>query len=336
MIRLYNYSIHGGIAPEQQAVIYFRMEDVDCYNKNDTAIAYYDEGNNKWAEKKTVIEKISEEGVYSAKAYINKLGYIALVRTDSCVPLQCTYGGYRTSPVGGYVNEGEPISLEFCGMVSGCEAIKNNVCDKNCPEGIDPDCSTCTAEKDDCCLVSYDYKCDKDCAPYVDPDCCRKSDGQCCPGGEAYSDSADCDKNCDTSDLACTGCTLQAGDCCDATSDGTCDPDCPKLSNGVGYLDVDCCAANGVSVTSAAGDCCYAGGDGACDCDCIIGVDPDCLNSPGCCGNQFCSSGESPSSCPSDCYCGDGTCSSGETCSSCLADCGECPPPEPQTPTGGW
>ena len=88
-----------------------------------------------------------------------------------------------------------------------------------------------------------------------------------------------------------------------ATSDGTCDPDCPKLSNGVGYLDVDCCRENNIPITSEEGDCCNTACDCVCDPDCIAGLDPDCY--------YDCST------------CGDGICC-GETCEDCQIDCGVC------------
>lgn len=285
VVKLYEYSVHGSLQPEQVVEIEYRGMDIDCFKKDDIKIAYYDDSQGKWVERPTA-SKLLANDVYLAQAYIRYVGYVALLRTKSCVPLTCTSGGYKTKPISSIVMVNEPITFEICGMTSQCEAIKDGVCDKNCPQNMDPDCSkvNCTSEAGDCCVVSYDKKCDKDCAPYTDPDCCRKADGFCCVAGEDRSDSAGCDKNCNTGSSACTGCTPSAGDCCKADSDGICDPDCPKLGNGVGYLDTDCCAQNSVPVTNNKGDCCDATRDGVCDCDCIKGLDIDCiLNYDGLC-----------------------------------------------------
>lgn len=303
VVKLYKYNINAKIDPPQTGVMYYRGIDIDCGDKTDVAIAYYDEETGTWMEKVTNIEETEVEGSYKATALLDYLGYIALIRTDECVPTICTYGGYRTTPISASVNLGENITFELCGMIHGCEAMKDGICNKKCTEGIDLDCKECTNQQGDCCLISYDDKCDLDCGDNVDPDCCEKSKGLCCSGSPELSGSQGCDKNCGTSDTACTGCTPNAGDCCKGDKDGTCDTDCPKLSNGVGYVDVDCCAPNNVAITSAKGDCCKAACDGVCDADCIIGLDPDC-SGKGCCG--------------------DGTCDSKEDCSGCEADCGAC------------
>lgn len=327
VVKLYEYNIHGMISPSQTGVIYYRGVDVDCSDKTDVTIAYYEEETKTWIEKVTHVEKAATGDSYKATALLDYLGYVALIRTDECVPMLCTYGGYRTKPIGGYVNFGETITFELCGITSGCEATKNGVCNQKCIDGIDLDCKECTSAKGDCCLISYDGVCDLDCGPDVDPDCCIKPNKLCCPGSIEISGYSGCDKNCDTSDGYCSGCTPAGGDCCKADSDGVCDPDCPKLSNGVGYLDIDCCISNGISATNNQGDCCNAEQDGVCDCDCIAGLDVDCVISKDCCGNNLCSAKEGPGSCSIDCSYGDGICSPGEDCSNSPHDCGECPPP---------
>lgn len=324
ILRLYEYSLHGRIEPPQTGVIYFRGMDVDCTDKKDVAIAYYDEGTGTWIEKNTDVVKTDALGSYKATALLDHLGYIALVRTSQCVPMLCTYGGYRTKPVGGYVNFGEAITFKLCGMINGCDATKDGTCNKKCSDSVDLDCTECTSQKGDCCLVSLDGVCDLDCGPDMDPDCCVKPNKLCCPGDESSSGYSGCDKNCDTSDTQCSGCTPSGGDCCNPTSDSVCDPDCPKLGNDVGYLDPDCCNEKGIAITSKYGDCCSDARDDACDFDCIAGVDIDCIFTSGYCGDRKCSGGEDPSSCSSDCYCGDYTCSTGENCANCGVDCGKC------------
>lgn len=288
VIMVYEYTLHGFIDPEQTVVIYYKGDDIDCGDKTDVSIAYYDEETGSWIEKQTHVQETSE-GIYKATALLRYFGYIALIRSSECVPTFCTYGGYRTSPIGRYVNFGETITFELCGVVKGCKAMKDGSCSKQCTEGVDPDCGECTNDEGDCCLISYDGICDQDCAPEVDPDCCDKTKSLCCPGGIERTGSSACDKNCNSSDMACTGCKPEADTCCNPANDGICDPDCPKLSNGVGYVDNDCCSINGVSITSSKGDCCNIVCDGICDPDCIVGLDPDC-HGKGCCGDGICDS----------------------------------------------
>lgn len=326
ILRLYAYNLHGRIEPPQTGVIYFRGIDVDCTDKKDVAIAYYDEGTGTWVEKVTKVEKTDASGSYKATALLDHLGYIALVRTSQCVPMFCTYGGYRTKPVGGYVNFGEAITFKLCGMINGCDATKDGTCNKKCSDSVDLDCTTeCTSQKGDCCLISYDGVCDLDCGPDMDPDCCVKPNDLCCPGDKDSSGYSGCDKNCDTSDTKCSACSSSEGDCCNPASGDGCDPDCPKLGNGVGYLDPDCCIGQGIPITSKYGDCCSDARDDACDFDCIAGLDLDCIFTGGYCGDRKCSGDENPSNCPTDCYCGDTICSDPyETCASCEVDCGKC------------
>ncbi|MDP2906706.1 MAG: hypothetical protein Q8O03_02095 [Nanoarchaeota archaeon] len=309
VIMLYEYTLHGFIDPEQTVVIYYKGVDIDCGDKTDVAIAYYDEEIGSWVEKQTHTEE-TDEDIYKATALLRYFGYVALVRSSECVPTFCTYGGYRTTPLGRYVNFGETITFELCGVTKGCKAMKDGSCSKQCSEGVDPDCGECTSDKGDCCLISYEGICDLDCATDVDPDCCDKTKSLCCPGGVEMTGSSACDKNCNSSDAACTDCKPEADHCCNPGNDGTCDPDCPKLSNGVGYVDNDCCSINGVSITSAKGDCCSTVCDGVCDADCIVGLDPDC-HGKGCCGNGVCDSAHSTGGVT-------------ESCSDCSADCGAC------------
>lgn len=343
VVKLYEYSIHGKLAPPQAVVIYYRGIDIDCGDKTDVAMAYYNDETGTWASKSTSIEETAVEGAYKATVLMDYLGYVALIRTDECVPMLCTYGGYRTKPTSSYVDYGEDITFELCGLVSGCEAIKDGKCDKECLSGIDPDCGECTVAQGDCCLLSYDGKCDLDCAPSVDPDCCDKSKELCCSGNAEKSGSEGCDKNCGASDEACTGCTPNAGDCCNAAQDGACDSDCPKSVTGPGYIDPDCCAANGISSTNSGGDCCNTACDGVCDPDCVAGLDPDCsykcrCGTQGGCtynpetGGYECSSCDPEEDCLNcqydcgACYCGDGRCvvGTGEDNSNCPQDCPVC------------
>lgn len=308
VVKLYEYSIndeHIKLLPEQKVVMEFRGIDIDCYDKKDVAIAYYNEeaGAEGWIDKTTSIEETDVEDVYKATALIGYLGYTALIRTDECVPRVCTYGGYRTDPVVGYVEYGETIGFEFCSMIRGCNTTSEGICSRGCPQGADLDCVDsegnaleCTNSSGDCCLISNDDVSDPDCAPHVDPDYCDKEEEFCCPSfiEEEY------DKSCGAQSEA-QQCTSEGGDCCNPglsweevsssdsdgfflaqetihapKSDGVCDPDCPMLNNGIGYVDVDCCTENGISVTSTVGDCCYAACDGICDLDCVAGLDPDC------------------------------------------------------------
>lgn len=303
VLKLYEYDLHGKIAPPQTAVIYYRDVDVDCSDKTDIAIAYYDETVGAWAEKTTSIEETQVNDTYKATALIDNLGYIALIRTKECVPVLCAYGGYTTDPISSRVNYNESITFELCGLLNGCDATKDGVCNKKCTSGVDFDCKSCTSAQGDCCLISNDEKCDLDCASLVDPGCCDKSRELCCPGSQEQSGSAGCDKNCGTSDASCTGCTTEKDNCCKPDSDSICDLDCPKLVNGIGYLDPDCCTANNIPINSQMGNCCQPVCDGTCDFDCITGLDPDCYNSKcAYCGNGVCDGTESCASCPSDCF----------------------------------
>ncbi|MCG2718575.1 MAG: hypothetical protein L6408_07065 [Nanoarchaeota archaeon] len=297
LVQLYEYNIHGTISPEQMAVIYYRGVDVDCYDKEDVIIVYYDDANGKWVEGNTPYVTESEgEGIYEATALIDYLGYVGLMRSKECVPTTCTaIGGYKLDPISGLVDVNNPISFELCGIVRGCIAADDGVCDRQCA-GSDPDCGECTSDNRDCCLISYDGICDIDCEENVDPDCCNKDNPECCSGDSTQTGSAGCDENCGLSDASCSGCTTSEGDCCKADKDGVCDPDCP-VTDGV-YADADCCTA---TATAAPGDCCKAVCDSICDTDCMVGIDPDCYYTCEWCGDGRCLRGESEFNCPTDC-----------------------------------
>lgn len=292
VIKLYDYNIHSAISPEQTAVIQFRETDVDCYEKTDVAIAYYDEVAEAWVKRNTYIEEGAAEGTYEVSALISYIGYLALVRSDECVPSVCTYGGYRITPISGYVNSGEEITFELCGLVNNCELSENGVCNVQCA-GSDPDCGTCTSQEGDCCKISYDDICDLDCGPGVDPDCCDKSKVLCCPADLAKSGSSGCDNNCGILDLSCSDCTNTGGDCCTGNIDGVCDPDCPTTNL---YVDPDCCDPS-IDV-----NCCNPTCDGVCDTNCIAGLDPDCYYPCfQCDGDGVCEANENTQTCPQDC-----------------------------------
>jgi len=300
VVKLYEYSIHGVISPEQIAVITYRGIDVDCYDKDDVKIAYYDDDKDDFIDRGTYIEEIGE-GIYEASALISRLGYVALVRSKECVPMDCSsYGGYKTDPHTGYVNAGNDIEFEICGMVKECVPSAGDECDKQCP-GTDPDCDTCTSNSGDCCSISYDEVCDKDCAEGVDPDCCNKDGPLCCPGDSKRTGSEGCDKNCGTSDESCSDCTSSPDDCCHGEKDGVCDSDCPQNLKGV-FADIDCCEqTKGVTATKQSGDCCLPACDDVCDLDCMPGIDRDCYSLCHYCGDGSCYGGESSDTCPQDC-----------------------------------
>jgi hypothetical protein len=275
---VYDYSIHGGMESKPTIEFFYRDIDVDCYNKNNVVIAVYDESNttngtSAWRIFESTITKVAEN-YYSITATIDYIGYMAVIKSPKCVPTDCFIPGFSTVPFNGQVMVTNSIKLGVCQIARLCDASADGICDNKCTQGLDPDCGSmeCTSQMNDCCNPEKDSICDLDCAPGMDPDCADESylDGLCYPSSSQKRGFSECDVHCTGADSACSS----SG--CNPAADGTCNPNCPKLSNGVGYLDVDCCTLKGVSITNAAGDCCNTSEDGVCDPDCIAGLDSDC------------------------------------------------------------
>lgn len=282
---VYNYEPHGGLKTPGSIDLFFRDIDVDCYNKTDVAIGVYDETNSvpnsHWKVYNSTVTKLAGN-YYSVSASIDYIGHIAIIKSPRCVPSGCFIPGFATLPFSGLVKVGSPVKLSVCQLARECDASADGNCNRKCTQGVDPDCSntTCTSSENDCCNPEKDEICDLDCALSVDPDCADETymDGLCYPGPAQKRGFTSCDVHCTGSDPSCSS----PSQYCNPSGDGVCDPKCPKLSNGVGYLDSDCCAVKGISVTSSIGDCCNPVKDGMCDRDCIPGVDSDCNSK---CGN---------------------------------------------------
>ncbi len=271
---VYDYIPHGALSSAATLGFSFRDIDVDCYNKQDVAIASYDGSKNVWKVYESNITKLGG-GYYNVNAQIDYVGYMAVVKSPKCVPTDCFIPGFHTVPFDSLVNVGNSIKLGVCQVTKSCDASPDNVCDRKCTQGLDPDCAgiPCTSFMNDCCNPEKDNICDLDCASRVDPDCADESylGGLCYPSNAQKRGFADCDVHCTGADPLCT-----QGEYCNPAANSVCDPKCPKLSNGIGYLDVDCCSANNIPVSNSEGDCCDANRDDVCDPDCIPGLDPDC------------------------------------------------------------
>ncbi len=274
---VYDYSAHGALQNLAIMELFFRDIDVDCFNKGDVVIAVYGATNftnstSRWRTYASTITKLAGN-YYSITAQIDYLGYIAIIKSPKCVPTDCFIPGFNTVPFDGMVLVGNPIKLGVCGIAKFCDASADGICDRRCTQDLDPDCTmTCTSATNDCCNPEKDGICDLDCVLGMDPECAYESylGGLCYPSSSQKRGFASCDIHCTGADPSCTSPS------CDPAADEVCNPNCPKLSNGVGYLDVDCCALNGVSVTNGPGDCCNTDKDGVCDPDCIPGLDRDC------------------------------------------------------------
>ncbi|MEM4245108.1 MAG: hypothetical protein QXR60_02810 [Candidatus Nanoarchaeia archaeon] len=310
---VYNYNIHGPLETPATIELFFRDVDVDCFNKKNVAIGVYDElnisnGTSAWITYDSTVTKLTGN-YYSITAKIDYVGYIAVVKSPKCVPLDCFIPGFSTQPFNGNVQVGNPIRLGVCQITKFCEAIADGLCDKRCTQGLDPDCGEleCTSNINDCCNPERDKKCDLDCAIWMDPDCADEEylGGLCYPSAPELRGFTSCDIHCTGADPMCG----EPG--CHPGADGECDPNCPMLSNRKGYLDVDCCAVHGVSVTNNGGDCCNRESDDVCDPDCLPGLDHDCNKKITCNPNGVKESFE---------LC-DGNDLGGQTCASYLGTC---------------
>lgn len=264
-----DYSIHGPLVPPQNIELFFRDIDVDCFNKTNVEIAVYDNSSKGvWKKYPSSVTRLLDS--YKITSEINQLGYVAIVKSSKCVPLDCFQPGFLTSPFEGFVFAGSPIELAVCQITKFCDPSADGVCNARCTQGLDPDCAECSSSSNDCCAPEKDSVCDSDCALVTDPDCADDSyfGGLCYPSSPQKRGFSTCDPHCTGSDTSCS-------QVCNPVQDGVCSPNCPRLSNGVGYLDVDCCVQNGVSITNLGGDCCNAADDGIWDTDCLPGLDPD-------------------------------------------------------------
>ncbi|MBI2673130.1 hypothetical protein HYX19_02620, partial [Candidatus Woesearchaeota archaeon] len=263
---IYNYSNQGPLGSEftltipsdsggfSEAPLSDRL--ISCNNLSDITLAYYNFTNRTWVPITAAL--LNNRLVIR----VNFLGTFAIVKKPSCVPKECGPYGYYLIPPDGFVPVNNPLKFVVCGFLPGCQPAEPG-CSRACPQGIDPQCPTCTKASGNCCVPKLDNECDLDCAPGVDPDC-----AQAFTPGEI---------NCD--------------------DDGTCNPGCPNSTtfkvtttgllnrNFMWYADVDCCRQYGSSITSNTGDCCRAVCDGICDGDCIIGQDPDCTYQCPYCGD---------------------------------------------------
>ncbi|MFH1332315.1 MAG: hypothetical protein ABIH63_03445 [archaeon] len=274
---VYDYSIHGPLENPQMIELFFRDIDVDCFNKVNVVVAVYDElGLNEdsaWNTYESTVTQLSGS-YYSVSAQIDYIGYIAVIKNNKCVPTDCFIPGFNTVPFDGLVLAGDPIQLGVCQVTKECDASAGDICNRKCTQNLDPDCGTliCTSQMNDCCNPEYDKVCDLDCAIRMDPDCADETylGGLCYPSSPERRGFASCDIHCTGADPNC------GSPGCNPVTDDTCDPNCPKLSNRVGYLDIDCCSEHGIPVTDAGGDCCNSVENGVCDPDCVPGLDRDC------------------------------------------------------------
>ena len=266
---VYNYSIHGDLPSGQTQTLFFpyTADDVGCYNRTDVRLAYYDETNSEWRMLDSSISGASDGENYNISASTTYIGYIAIVKTDTCVATYCPVGESYTLSPPEMVGVGDDLTISLCNFIPECNANPDGVCKEDCVIGVDPDCGSCTSSAGDCCLPLIDSVCDIDCFGDVDPDCCDKNDEGCCIGNAELTGFSGCDINCGKHDYLgtpfCEGSSSAEGDGCYPMDDGACDPDCRE------WIDPDCCGGSEPN-------CCDVSCDGTCDADCIIGTDADC------------------------------------------------------------
>ncbi|PIN80698.1 hypothetical protein COV16_00410 [Candidatus Woesearchaeota archaeon CG10_big_fil_rev_8_21_14_0_10_34_8] len=148
-----------------------------------------------------VMLTLESEGYFHDKiGDLDKI-YVAVIEArhpyterDECIKTGCPRGKsiYVTDDYGlendGKLAVGGKITFNYCPTVKGCKPDADGVCDKKCPQDIDPDCGRCTPDKNDCCDLSADKFCDEDCGD-ADPDCsCSKEKDDCCSGIEGDVD----------------------------------------------------------------------------------------------------------------------------------------------------
>lgn len=194
-------------------------EDVSCSNPLSLKLAWFNYLEDDWEiieqsetqffnDEESVVVVLNSEGIdwlvdkgfdYYYLAIIEERRPYAL--TDVCAKINCPRG-MLTYTVDDY---NEPYdskllsgNLEFraCPLPGKCNPASDGVCDRSCPQDMDPDCDmACTNKEGDCCDYSEDLVCDMDC-PELDPDCaCTIEADGCCSGlrrsylsEELYSD----------------------------------------------------------------------------------------------------------------------------------------------------
>jgi len=326
------------------------FDSIECYDKSDIKLSWYnymDQNNEPQVLKNSFwMDSENQQLSFIGKSYriqgdIGYIGLTGLFRNDECVETRCDFGGVKldtglawTTASTDAVDKKEEIGFDFCGIVHGCDASLDGICDEACAGyGLgDPDCerkcpitdpkeyNECCTNGDDgdngCCLISNDNVTDPDCAPDVGVDVtCNKEDGFCCP---AHDSESTCDPACSALADDCSSCTNAEGNCCapfeavewkakgnwpgKATKyelDGVCDPDCGMLSSG--------------KATSNPGDGCLSEEDGRCDSDCIEGADIECI---GCGVSEYnCCLPDGNDGCDDDCMPGvDPDCPELDTC----------------------
>jgi hypothetical protein len=167
--------------------------------------------------------------------------------------------------------------------------VSDGFCDSACPNGTDPDCSSCSCDRnpDACNTASYGSTSDCSCDPN-----CTSVDHAC--GADDYDDTY-C--NSDPDREGC-GCDYYTGVCESADRNST--TDCP--------CDVDCDDYHHACVL-----------DSHCDTWCPIGADPDCVGQCDCdFFDAICEAATNGTDQPCDC---DADC--GASYSACQAD-GHC------------
>lgn len=229
-------------------------------------------------------------------------------------------------------------SLAQC--VAGCAL--QATCEEECLAGAAPEAVQKYHELEECVLLS---------CPDLGQECLDGALAGAC--GPLFQQCMGCEADCAGRQCGTDGCGGTCGVCPESTlcnAAGLCAP--YACGDGQCTAPVEQCASCPQDCGACRTDCCIPNDSHGC-------IDPlamfsvclqnplccsdtwgaECVSTleslrPGyCCGNGFCSHGETCSSCTQDCgpcqpsQCGDGACSvvNAETCSNCPTDCGVCP-----------
>ncbi|MEK6864198.1 MAG: putative metal-binding motif-containing protein, partial [Nanoarchaeota archaeon] len=171
--------------------LYIPRAKILCNDPESIGIAKLDKDTWQWEILPTsyIQEAGIETGQYKVDASITSVGIYAVIVKDpydtvrikevdptghTCQRITCgSYKGFETDPFTGNVQQGNPITLNFCNILTGCEAseAKGTTGARACAQGINSqNPALCTnGEEPDCCLPVPDGKCDPDCWK-VDPE----------------------------------------------------------------------------------------------------------------------------------------------------------------------
>lgn len=196
----------------------------DCFNPYDVTIGIYN--GYDWDP---LPSTIFNEQLHRYIAQIDRLWYYSIIKTPACVPTECEFGSYGLDPSSN-LTVSQELTFRICSIVPGCDTTTLE-CDPQCPQGADPECSTCTSSQGDCCSISLDGICDPDCAPYVDPDCTCEYSSLCCI---LSSQETPCNRWCSKYQNACSS-TNSPNNGCNAEKDNVCDVDCPRKTRYENY-----------------------------------------------------------------------------------------------------